>query len=457
MTTKTDIRKLIRGGLTGEEAGKLVFQDNWLADRGKKGLLDKRDIADIKASLKTSRDIKVYNSYIRLYELVDYTLKEANIFALEAQFCQTWEIYTQHRLVMKSYYDSVLLFDMPAIVTQKQYEELSQKQRELKLKQPNTLTEVLKMRANLYGDWEPEEDGFEKWRLAIQEIQKLIREGRLTPLRLKDEQDYRDFNLREIEYLPAEDTLKKLDAWLAGKLSKEEVDSLLEMTVFIGADLYEAGLPEWIKYIETYEPLLFDETVARPDGMMQAQRVAIIQNPEPDEIDERGYWIEKDLFNSKEKPNIEKEKEDIQTFLKAIKINIKGMLTIMTVMDAISQIVGVDLTEDIRDWYKQIEEMVDVFNTAVDELLAYANPWIEDLGLGDYNESYQLKLGKLKPTAKSLRYYEDRMATALGADWRIEAIKNLKYEPAEEGSLAQELEGEIAKLQEKLAKEDIDG
>jgi hypothetical protein len=450
MTTKTDIRKLVRGGLTGEEAGKLVLQDNWLVDRGQDGFLDKRDMASIKSSLKTSRDIEVYNSYIRLYELVDYTLKDAKIYALEAQFYLMWIDKSLERLLKKSAYNWLLFTDIPAIVTQKQYEELSQRERELKLKQPNTLAEVLEMRAEHYP--EDKRDWPLEWEAAIHEIQKLIREGKLSPLRVKAKQDYHDFMKREIDYRDAKDTVEKLDAWLAGEISEEEVDSLIELTAFIGEELYETGLPEWIEHIETYMPNFFEETSARPDGMMQSRRVAIIQNPAPDEIDERGYWIERDVFSSKDKPDLEKERERIHTFLDAVKHRIKAFLAILAVMDAISQIVGIDFSEDMRQQHEQIKLIVDIFNSDVDSLWTPANSWMEELDLGDFNRPYQLKLGRMKPTAKSLRYYQERMAIALGADWWQEAVKSLEYE-AEEGSLAQEMADEIAEELEKRAKE----
>ncbi len=448
MTTKTELRKLLRGGLTGEEAGKLVLQDNWLADRGQEGFLDNKDIASIKASLKTPHDIQVYNSYIKLYELVDYTLKDAKIFALEAQFYLMWIDKMLERLIKKAVYNWTLRDKIPAIVTQKQYEELKPKQRELKLKTQIPLGDVLEERAESYPET-AKLDWPEDWRPAIQEIQNLIREGTLTPLQLKDKQDYQ----------PSKDTVDRLDKLLEEGQSQteEEIDSLLDMTVFMGAELYEAGLPEWIEWIDNYIPNLDEQTAARPDGMMQAQRVAIIQNPKPDEIDERGYWIEEDIFNSKHKADIDKKRESMQAFLEASKVRIKSFLSIQAVMEAISQIVGVDFSEEIRKQHEQLKLIVDVFNSDVDDLYIAPPDWIEGLGLGDISKPYQLKLGRMKPTAKSLRYYQDRMAIALGEDWMREAVMSLEYEPAEEGSLAQEMADELAEELEKRAKEAGDG
>jgi hypothetical protein len=80
-----------------------------------------------------------------------------------------------------------------------------------------------------------------------------------------------------------------------------------------------------------------------------------------------------------------------------------------------------------------------------------------ELGLGDFNKPYQLKIGRMEPTAKSLRYYQERMAIALGDAWMREAVRILEYEQAEEGSLAQEMADELAEELEKRAEEAKDG
>lgn len=86
MITREDVVKALQSkGLTGEEAGRIMLQDNWLADHQKEGLLSKKDIRSLKACIRTTRDIEVYNGYIETYRLIDFTLKEANIMALEIQ------------------------------------------------------------------------------------------------------------------------------------------------------------------------------------------------------------------------------------------------------------------------------------------------------------------------------------------------------------------------------------
>ena len=60
-----------------------------------------------------------------------------------------------------------------------------------------------------------------------------------------------------------------------------------------------------------------------------------------------------------------------------------------------------------------------------------------------YAKAGQLKIGRLKPTARSLRYYRERMAIALGDDWLKEAFKTLDFKPSEAGSLAEIMAREL--------------
>ena len=142
MPTKADIKKILSKGLTGREAGKLIFQDNWLVDTRRGGFLSERDMSSIKAGMRTDRDIKEYNSYVRLYKYVDYTLKEVRITALEA------EAFLHYTYLLLQTYEKAEAFRMaymfiPAIVTQKQYEELSAKQRALHLEEAISLDQVI--------------------------------------------------------------------------------------------------------------------------------------------------------------------------------------------------------------------------------------------------------------------------------------------------------------------------
>jgi len=85
MATKEELRKLIRKGLTGKEASQIVLQDNWEVDHNREGLLSDKELSELKSSVRSTKEIEEYNRYLNLYRLVDYTLKDAHILALEAE------------------------------------------------------------------------------------------------------------------------------------------------------------------------------------------------------------------------------------------------------------------------------------------------------------------------------------------------------------------------------------
>jgi len=62
----------------------------------------------------------------------------------------------------------------------------------------------------------------------------------------------------------------------------------------------------------------------------------------------------------------------------------------------------------------------------------------------------ELKIGRLKPTARSLRYYRERMAIALGKEWVREAYKTLSFKPPESGSLAELLARHLREARQQL-------
>jgi hypothetical protein len=462
MTTKTDIKKLLSKGLTGKEAGKLLLMDNWQVDHRREGFLSDKDISAMKASLKTPQDIKDYNSYVDLYRLVDYTLKDAKILSLEAQNWLQLSSLIISRHLEKHFANVDLLFT-PAIVTQKQYDELSSKLRKLLLLEPHSLEEVIISRAQIlspkqYDEWEASDTDLseiaffytnypDKWSQALSEILELVKSGKLRPVLVEDQKVYTASSWRRGQFKPfkkAEETLERLQKDFQ-TIDEEEEDKILSQMAFIGEDLYKAGLPEWIEWIDEYKPDLIEGTMARPEGMMQSVRVAIVQNPQPYEVDERGYWIEKGSREANRELNAEEDSKTIESLIYSASERIKAFLSIKAVTEVISEMVGVNFLEDIEEWLQAIEVSVSLFNTSLDS--------VKTLGI-DLPKMKPIKLGQMKPTASSIKYYKERMGLALGSDWYSTAVRSLEYEAEEPDSLAQEF---IDELKEALAKERRDG
>ena len=464
MPTKADIKKILSKGLTGKQAGRLTFQDNWLTDTQRGGVLTEKDHSYIRSGLKNEADRQDYNSYIRLYNYVDYTLKEARIVALEAEVL----LHITYR-ILDAYgmHEAFRLAEMyiPAIVTQKQYEELKVKQRAQKLEQVSSLQELISYLSEvdfeiIVDDDEPEPEpeteidfqNDERLRGAVSTLQELLRAGKLHPLKLKKREDYYDGHKLKIPAQPVQEVIEMLDKFLTGELQYGEDDSL-RMTVFRGKNLYELEEMEgFIKsWIDEYSPNWDEETSARPAGRMQSQFVAIVQNPpsyNPDEegwVDERGYWREPDymgLLGLDAVKNTERDSRSLTIFMNSTKERIKGFLAIKSVLDAISKVIDVDFLEDLNQWELELQTVLIAVNAEISRL---DGKW-EKLGLPELKP---IKMGRMKATASTIRYFRERMALALGENWWEEPRDNLKLEADEPDTLAQEFTEE---LEEELAK-----
>lgn len=498
MATKADVARLLKAGLTGQEAAKLILQDSWEVDHGRPGFLSQADIQRLKNGLRTQADMQEYNRLIHAYRLVDYTLKDARIVALEAI----------HSLLLASKELEVYWLEdrlrgiqliTPAIVTQRQYEELKAKQRELELARVwplgGVLEEVAQQRwPGLWDEYENSDivelEDFlrqehpEAFQELLQELISYLKAGQLQPVLLQAAQiaaiqkleeeinclrgshsDGVGFLTPEFDRLQDQKErliqasyqagkaragqqqarlLQLLEKQAAGYLTEEEAD-LLSYTYCSGAELYKLGLNRWV---DEYHPGFDNETGARPAGMVQSLSVAIIQEPRPDEIDERGHYKEPKLL---EKVSEYSRHQNLQEHLgmseeevlKGLHHNaseyIKSFLAIQATIEAVSDVMGVQFTEDLAEWYQDIQIHAELYNALLEPRGQYNKP-PHYLGMPKLQ---RLKIGRLKPTAKSLRYYRERMAIALGDDWLQEAIKTLDFKPSETGSLAEIMAREL--------------
>lgn len=454
MATKTDIKKILSKGLTGREAGKLIFQDNWLVDTRRGGFLSERDMSSIKAGLRSDRDIKEYNSYVRLYKYVDYTLKEVRITALEAESYLSYIYLLLQPYERAEAYRLAYMF-IPAIVTQKQYEELSARQRANKLNSVFTLQEVISVLSKVELEYILDEDEpepvidfqkDEKLIQAVEKVKELLKSGKLKPLKLEKWDDYYQAHKLKIPAQPVKEVVEILDKLLTGELQYDEDDSLL-LTAFRTKDCYELEeLRDWMQsWVDIYMPNYDEETSARPEDMMQSQYVAIIQNPLPKDLDKRGYWIERDYLGYNLKPDAKKDSETITTFLHASKERIKGFLAVQSVLEAISKVIELDFLEDLEQWRQELQAVVEVLNRQIDRL---------DGGWGRLGlpELKPIRIGRMKASASTIRYFRERMALALGENWWEEPRDNLKLEADEPGTLAQEFSEELEEVLEQEMK-----
>lgn len=505
---KADIKKLMSQGLTGREAARLILEDSWEVDHGRPGFLSEGDISRIQAGLKTQSDLQDYNRLIHAYRLVDYTLKDAHIHALEASkilllACKELEVYW-----LEDHVRGLQLL-LPAIVTQKQYDDLKAKQRASKLKELWPLEQVaLEIARQMHPELEaqadePDEEGYstefadflrEQHPEALQEAREAliahIRAGRLQPVLLQpaEIEQLKKLNEQMEAISKAAGDGQIPDAWHAlwqqeqqllqafyeaGKaraqsdieIEAETLEDALSEYLWYsfcsGAELYELGLNT--KYVDEYHPGLDDETSARPAGMMQSLSVAILQEPKPSDLDERGWYKESRLLESvsgydrlatrHERLGISTGTMILQLLAQQASERIKAFLAIQATIEAVGQTMGITLTEDLESWYEDIQGQVSIFNALLQPASEHHRP-PHYLGMPRLQ---QLKIGRLKPTARSLKYYKERMAIALGDEWLKEAIHTLEFRPSETASLADEMAKQIKAFQGAEAEEAEDG
>jgi len=475
MTTKTDIKRLLSKGLTGREAGKLALQDFWEQDHFREGFLSDRDLSAIKASLRTSQDINDYNSYMETYKILDYTLKDAHIIALELQK----RISALSRLAMMYLLDATSVFELlsrPTIMTNKQYEDYKEEARQERLKSLSFLEEILESRLDRIidsldnfteEDFHTEEDLLvfvrreypDLWKQTVSEILDLIKQGKLKAVYFigKDKEDLdilwnksedlrselpinklskeekidtllnnelrtNEINKKLQKAIKEEDAyleslykrgnskkseaelIKSLEKLLEGSLNEEEELSLFSYTFSSYEDLYKAGLPEWISFVDS--PITKD---------LEYRDIAIVVDPASDKLDGRGYY--KSIYRSyNELITQERALDVIDTFtggIKQSKEEIKVLLAFQAIIETLSEVIGIDFTEDMKDWIKDIESEIKEYNNLklkidyedqIPEEIKEALPYLD--------------LNKFKPSAKTTKYLKDRLSMSLGDNWR---------------------------------------
>jgi hypothetical protein len=118
--------------------------------------------------------------------------------------------------------------------------------------------------------------------------------------------------------------------------------------------------------------------------------------------------------------------ENLQTLDKVAKERLKGFLGILSVIEAVSDVVGIDFAKDMRDWHEMSKLIIDMYNSMVESKLTY-------LGMPELRP---IKLDSLKPSKATVKYIQDRLALSLGEGWqdaREAMLRDLAEKEAEDG------------------------
>lgn len=148
MTKKqaADLKKILdKAKLSGWELGRLVLQDNVEVDHGRPGLLGPEDIKVVQKKVDALglKDASDFSRLQNLYRIAGYTRMEAEIKGWRAIYDLAIVSSVLKRYRTEADIRQVLMFALPAIVTQKQLDELTAKERAFKLGELKKLRHVL--------------------------------------------------------------------------------------------------------------------------------------------------------------------------------------------------------------------------------------------------------------------------------------------------------------------------
>lgn len=442
MQKKLRTDRLLRKGLSGWEAGLLVFEDRWLEARNLPGFLSEADINSLLAGLKSQQDIQDFNTLMRLLRTVDHIQRQAEtaIFLACRSLERMYGIGVRYEATMMA---KISLRRLPLIVTQKQLEDLKAEQREALLKRYYCLGQVISWRAyaqtseEIKEEWEVEdiEEGApELYRKAEAEIADMIGRGVLPkPEKLAipaNCEEVRDEIRTDIAFWPG------CDDW-----TPEQAENYLQQ-YFSGQSLYQAGLPEWKEHIDTFHPDCLDRKYWLSDDG-PPEHVAVIQESSGLGIDSKGYFamdflkrwplavpgFKQGKDDTKLREVLTEEAELARTALERVKI-------MRQVLGEVSQVIGLAVHEWLDFMIDSVLEpslnRYSFFATESgikqrhrsEEMVEETQDLAVEVSFGDLLAQYDLDLHlpplrfeKLRISAKEIADVRSWISESLGADW----------------------------------------
>lgn len=430
---KARLKRLLTKGLTGWQAGALIFREGLEREWGRQGYLTDSEIETIRNSLNTNKQIEAYNSFRDTAILVDRINDQACLGGLAI----ITHILKARLFVADGHchWKIMLVSDWgPVIVTQKQYEDLTAERKGELFKKLWSLKEVLEERIyHLAGmkmimEWEEsgedtpndfvayvKESHSDIYLQALKEITSLIRKGKLRLVNDKGK--------------PARGHPEKPSA--------QDLEAIQEKASVSGADLYGSGLPEWIKEIGIYKVPYKD--------------VVIIQNPDFYQLDEKGYYKDPeaeyhaDPFNYKAiNKNLIKRGSGYTKLTQGIITRARNDLIMFlahkTAIEAFYRLMGLKkFGGNLEAFYQSIISELEALNNDIKKLRDLEGLYLKEEiePIIDASKLESIDITKLKPEAERLKTVRGWIAEkGIGDNWwkREEATQSWE----EEGEEAEE-------------------
>lgn len=363
-----DIQTLLKKKkLSGKEAARLIISDNfeYFMSNGAKKILKDGDRETIVESLQGDQDIKDYNAYLHIGKRIQETFVvldavkgsiAARLYRVVIEMLKTQSLSEHIRR------DAFT----PQIMTEKQLEDMKKLQRQNLLDEPVSLAKIL---VSLADDAYPDISVFyadkeeAKGKADIQEYEDAVDE-----LAKDYPEAYQEGYKRLTELI----TSGQLAVDIPPKRNLTPRSfSLMKKTFVKREALYRLGY--WQEYVDTYHPNLNHETGGTAAG------VAIIQDPEPYQLDDKGYYRDtftlRHLYSPDEITEIKESTwMTVASAADKTKKELRSIYRYTAIIRAYSDLMDYDFRGHMDVILRVLKEAVDFFNLNLKETIINFSP-----------------------------------------------------------------------------------
>jgi hypothetical protein len=398
------IRNLLKQGtLTGFEVAKIVMSQIYhlekiaepelydLKDRDtREHCKEAWDLTTEEINALKKRNLKGRNDKIEEYNnwLGAISSFRSLVYCAHVHYLQIQNLLSFPMVLLERYLTEVIIkfgmMQVPDIVTEKQYQDLKSAQRRDMLKEEHELGWVLYWRAETiaekdFGDGCMEillercpGRAIDAYHQACSDIRSLLKKGKLSlPCQENIIALLEDMSNTKSD----KEILALIDSTLSreAKIQQEKPEPPLRNEVKV-KDLSKSGLPEWIKHVDEYK---------HNYGKCAPYDVAIIQNPSPDMIDEKGYYKKRNSFG--DHPYLappdasfwERSKQTSSTFFTGQLLKTKYYISLFlfrkSLLKSVSEVTGINFSEQVDKWYDAIKRSLKVYKETLNRALTVSD------------------------------------------------------------------------------------
>lgn len=386
-----DIQTLLKKKkLSGKEAARLIISDNfeYFMSNGAKKILKDGDRETIVESLQGDQDIKDYNAYLHIGKRIQETFVvldavkgsiAARLYRVVIEMLKTQSLSEHIRR------DAFT----PQIMTEKQLEDMKKLQRQNLLDEPVSLAKIL---VSLADDAYPDISVFyadkeeAKGKADIQEYEDAVDE-----LAKDYPEAYQEGYKRLTELI----TSGQLAVDIPPKRNLTPRSfSLMKKTFVKREALYRLGY--WQEYVDTYHPNLNHETGGTAAG------VAIIQDPEPYQLDDKGYYRDtftlRHLYSPDEITEIKESTwMTVASAADKTKKELRSIYRYTAIIRAYSDLMDYDFRGHMDVILRVLKEAVDFFNLNLKETIINFSPIYPRS-----EEPYPIDIDSLQPPPEAI-------------------------------------------------------